>query len=313
MISYYSSKRLWAHHNASRKTAVLTRNRTAGYDGCLSPLSSYKQLQDWVKAATLADFQQQSRQREVTGATGLGDRLRGIADAVDTVMKNEGWSGFHYDFAEEELAMFHPEHGDLPMTFLSDGVCAMAALTADLAQRCVRLNGHLGADAPRRTSGIVLIDEVDLHLHPAWQQQVLPALTEAFPRVQFVVSTHSPQVLSTVPQECIRSVFQDADGAWHAEEPQRQVKGLKSSVALQEIMDVDPVPAVPEARLIEEYTALIENGQQDSDEGRDVRHRLEEFYGPKHPVVVDADRLIRFQRMKLRSQSAAPRREAEES
>ncbi|WP_443377831.1 hypothetical protein [Corynebacterium variabile] len=78
-------------------------------------------------------------------------------------------------------------------------------------------------------------------------------------------------------------------------------------------MDVDPVPAVPEARLIEEYTALIENGQQDSDEGRDVRHRLEEFYGPKHPVVADADRLIRFQRMKLRSQSAAPRREAEES
>lgn len=300
VISYYSSKRLWVHHNASKSTSVLTKSRTAGYDGCLSPLSSYKQLQNWVKSATLADFQQKVQPRGQTPGAALGERVQGIADAVEAVMSTEGWSGFRYDFVEEELAMFHPDHGYLPMTYLSDGVRAMAALAADLAQRCVQLNGHLGAEAPRQTRGIVLIDEIDLHLHPAWQQQVLPSLLEAFPLVQFVVSTHSPQVLSTVPRECIRSVFQDVDGKWHATTPDRQVMGLKSSVALREIMGVDPIPEVPEARLIRKYTALIENGEQDSAEGMDARRQLEEFYGPRHPVMVDADRLIRFQRIKSR-------------
>lgn len=300
VVRYYSSKRLWAHHNANRSRAVLTRSRTAGYEDCLSPLSSYKQLQDWVRAATLADLQQHQRSDRVWSGPDLGRRLRGISRAVDIVMEDEGWSGFHYSLTFDELAMFHPDHGDLPLTVLSDGVRAMAALTADLAQRCVRLNGHLGEDAPRRTSGIVLIDEVDLHLHPVWQQRVLEGLTTAFPLIQFIVTTHSPQVLSTTARESIRRVFRDGDGRWRAEEPQRAVKGLASSVALNEVMDVNPVPAVEESWKLAEYTALIEEGRQESEEAARLRDELEGVYGSGHPVLVDADRLIRFQQFRLR-------------
>jgi predicted ATP-binding protein involved in virulence len=55
-----------------------------------------------------------------------------------------------------------------------------------------------GADAPERVEGVVLIDELDLHLHPRWQRDALPRLRAAFPRLQLVVTTHSPQVLSSV-------------------------------------------------------------------------------------------------------------------
>ncbi len=74
----------------------------------------------------------------------------------------------------------------------------MLALVGDIAYRCYKLNAHLGEEAPQRTHGIVMIDEVDMHLHPSWQQTVLTDLCSAFPKLQFIVTTHSPQVLSTV-------------------------------------------------------------------------------------------------------------------
>lgn len=298
VIRYYSSKRLWVHHANTSRKAILTESRTAGYEDCLSSMSSFTQLQGWMKKATLANLQQ--RGQPGYERSDLEPRVRGIADAVNTVMAHEGWEHFHYSVVFDELAMVHPDHGALPMSLLSDGVRAMISLSADLALRCVRLNGYLGKAAPLESAGIVLVDEVDLHLHPAWQQQVLRSLVSAFPRLQFIVSTHSPQVLSTVERESIRVIYQDTEGHWHAEEPGQEVLGLASSVALNEVMGVNPTPPIDEAHLIDEYLALIEISLHESKEGRHLRGQLDEIYGPDHQVLRDADRLIRFQKFKLR-------------
>ena len=77
---------------------------------------------------------------------------------------------------------------------LSDGEKCMIALVGDLARRLVVANPK--RDEPLHGKGIVLIDEIELHLHPAWQKGVLPRLLEVFPNVQFVVTTHSPLVLA---------------------------------------------------------------------------------------------------------------------
>jgi predicted ATP-binding protein involved in virulence len=153
--------------------------------------------------------------------------------------------------------------------------------------------------ASQWTPGIVLIDEVDMHLHPEWQQVVLQALMEAFPRMQFVVTTHSPQVLTTVKSENIRVL---AHG--EALEPQCEIKGIDSAVALNDIMGVNPVPQqVEEAQWQADYIAKIESGIHDDQEGRYLRSKLISFYGARHPVMLDADRLIRFQAFKLRNQA----------
>ena len=189
VLRYYSSKRLWVSHKNVSSKGILTESRTAGYEDCLSSLSSFVQLQEWVKKATQAVQQQ----REMPGyeKSNLASRLKGIQQAVATVMAEEGWSNFHYSYIFDELAMTHPDHGALPISILSDGVRAMISLAADLALRCVRLNGYLGEHAPQESSGIVLIDEVDLHLHPAWQQRVVQALRQAFPKLQFIISSYS--------------------------------------------------------------------------------------------------------------------------
>lgn len=103
-----------------------------------------------------------------------------------------------------------------------------------------------------------MIDEVDMHLHPEWQQLILGAMTEAFPLIQFMVTTHSPQVLSTVKRENIRILAQDADGLWSADMPDEETKGVESSTAMNDVMGVNQVPPVPEAGWRNDYTALIE-------------------------------------------------------
>ena len=92
----------------------------------------------------------------------------------------------------------------LPFSFLSDGYRNMVALVADVAWRAAVLNPHLGKDAAARSEGVVLIDEIDLHLHPRWQRRVLGNLRRTFPGLQFVTTTHSPQVIASARREEVR-------------------------------------------------------------------------------------------------------------
>ncbi|RLC06967.1 MAG: ATP-binding protein, partial [Deltaproteobacteria bacterium] len=92
---------------------------------------------------------------------------------------------------------------------LSDGEKCLLALAGDLARRLAIANPIL--TKPLEGKGVVLIDEVDLHLHPEWQHRVIPKLLETFPNCQFVLTTHSPQVLSHVRCENIWCLVQEGD------------------------------------------------------------------------------------------------------
>ena len=81
---------------------------------------------------------------------------------------------------------------------MSDGYRITIALVADIAARLAEANPSAessGLDNPLNANGIVMIDEIDLHLHPKLQREILRRLTKIFPNVQFVVSTHSPNVV----------------------------------------------------------------------------------------------------------------------
>lgn len=86
----------------------------------------------------------------------------------------------------------------LTYDMMSDGFKAMINIVAEIAYRCIELNGFLGRNAVKQTPGVVLIDELDLYLHPHWQQHVLADLQKAFPKFQFIVTTHSPFIVQSV-------------------------------------------------------------------------------------------------------------------
>ena len=93
------------------------------------------------------------------------------------------------------------------------------------------LNPHLGAETVTRTDGVVLIDELDLHLHPSWQRKIVTCLHQAFPQIQFIVTTHSPQILGEVRPE---NVILLNNGA--AEKPQQSF-GLSTDSILTRVME----------------------------------------------------------------------------
>ncbi|OQY49247.1 MAG: hypothetical protein DRR08_23010 [Candidatus Parabeggiatoa sp. nov. 2] len=166
-------------------------------------------------------------------------------------------------------------HEDLALEQLSDGYRTLLAVVMDLARRLAQANPHL--DNPLNAQAIVLIDEIDLHLHPQWQQTVLPDLLKTFKNTQFIVTTHSPQVLTTVQKEHLHLL--DGENVY---KQLTNTYGAESYRLLEEIMNV---PSRPESRVhevgeLKEYLRLVNHGDYDSPRATALRQQLEKvFYG----------------------------------
>ncbi|MGK0273246.1 MAG: putative ATP-binding protein involved in virulence [Cocleimonas sp.] len=180
---------------------------------------------------------------------------------------------------------------------LSQGQKILVALTGDLARRLVTLNPD--ADKPLNGHGIVIIDEIELHLHPKWQQEILIGLQDTFPNIQFIVTTHSPQVLSTVDHKCIRQICLDEEGQPTISIPTFQTKGVTSADILARIMGTNSVPEkIEEAVWLNDFSRYLKaNNQEDLDS---TFSKIKTHFGENHPVVVDCESQIRIVQMKAR-------------
>ncbi|HRI71600.1 MAG TPA: AAA family ATPase [Polyangium sp.] len=180
---------------------------------------------------------------------------------------------------------------ELSVHQLSDGERSLLALAGDLARRMSE--AYPRSNDPLMGGAVILIDEIDLHLHPAWQQRVVEDLRRTFPNCQFVVTTHSPHVLSTVAMEDIR-VLHILDKVVQVETPQWQTRGTESAAILAVVMGVDPSPKIREVEMLRDYRALIQEGKHQNEEAVRLRRELDAHFGARHPLMVDCDRLVRF-------------------
>lgn len=306
LVAYYGTGRLWSQKKLTLgKKSVPNRSRMAGYIDALDPSSSFKLFAEWLKNSTIAQIQ--VRMRRDAGAdslvepevTVLSDSIR---HAVNTVLEISGWRDIIYDAVYDDIVMTHPKFGTHPVSTLSDGVRNMIGMVADIAYRMARLNSPLGGNVCLQTPGIVLIDEVDMHLHPEWQQIVVSDLKRAFPKIQFIVTTHSPQVLTSLPVESIRilskSTQDDERSNMVAIIPNQQTLGVASNDVLAAIMDVDPVPDVEQARMLSQFRSMIQQGNHENEEGQILKNKLDAHYGVNHPLILECDRMIRLEAMK---------------
>ena len=174
----------------------------------------------------------------------------------------------------------------LDMDQLSGGYRIMLALAADLAHRMAQGNPHL--DDPLQSEAIVLIDEVDLHLHPSWQQRVLPDLMRTFPNAQFIVSTHSPQVLTTVKPEHIMELHREGNGVV-AGPASSHTYGAEAGDVLDAVMRVDERPPNNEfVSALNKYMRLVDDGLGEADDAKILRAALEKL-SPRDPALDRAD------------------------
>ncbi len=292
LLAYYGSARTQIRLNEPDAASNPPTSRLSAYQDCLRSTASYQIFLDWFER-----FSREAQDARATGRETFPDaetRLSSIREAIDIVLRPSKWHSVEWDFVERGVVATHPEFGRLPVSSLADGIREMILIAGDMAHRAVRLNPHLGAQAVRRTPGVILIDEIDHHLHPSWQQVIVDALKAAFPEIQLILTTHSPHVLSTIRAESIRIIEPDGQIAVPAEE----TRGVESATVLATVMGVNPTPAVEEARLLSNYRALIEDAQFDTPEARSLRQKLDRHFGERHQLMLDCDTLIRFQRFK---------------
>ena len=175
---------------------------------------------------------------------------------------------------------------ELIINQLSDGEKCLLAMVGDLAKRLAIANPSL--PDPLQGSGVVLIDEIELHLHPKWQREIIPALTITFPNCQFIVTTHSPQVISQVKPEGIY-ILEKTDEGVVAKRPESSF-GRDSNRILEDLMGVPARPQEIKDRLHELFR-LIDEGNLDG--ARQLSQEIADIIGQDEPELVKASVSIR--------------------
>ncbi len=250
VAAFYSSERRWSLTGASPEQAATSQDsRFDAYVSWHDAALDMKGLETWIIAKSLERLEAASN--AYNGPVPADDELSLVNIAVARAM--DGAQGLRYDIKHRRLLLDWRQGDPTPFETLSDGQRAMCSLVADIARRMCLLNPHLGAEVLRETPGIVLIDELDMHLHPEWQRRITHALKETFPKVQFFAASHSPQILGELHPDEIILLHPDGFA-----QPQASY-GLDSSRVLQEIMGASArTPAIEQA--LDDIFFTIERG-----------------------------------------------------
>jgi predicted ATP-binding protein involved in virulence len=248
-------------------------HQLAVFEGALQRRSQdFKVFFEWFR-----DREDLENERRLDGEPGHRDReLEAVRRAVPAMLTSWGDLRVKRNPLRMEVRKVDEV---LRVDQLSHGEKCVLALFADLARRLAIANPTL--HDPLTGQGIVLIDEVELHLHPGWQRRIIGALTRTFPNCQFVMSTHSPQVLSEVPNDQVFLLDQDERGTVqvYGDMP---VFGRDANTILETVLEVPERPVAVLARIEAIYDALAERAYPEAHEKLDT---LEEELGHDEPEV----------------------------
>lgn len=168
-------------------------SRVVGYVDCLEEAANDKMLINWCRRMEQVSWQQEQTILEY-------EIVKRTVSKFMQFMQEDENIHIYYDKRTEELLYVNKE-GILPIRLLSSGFRNLLGMVFDIAYRMAVLNPDLLEDITSITPGVVLIDEIDMHLHPNWQWKVVDALKNTFPNVQFIVTTHSPIIVASCKEE----------------------------------------------------------------------------------------------------------------
>jgi len=228
----------------------------------------------------------------------LSEDLRRVKQALST-------NGRELEIVTKTIEKFIPEYSNLRVTRiptphmlvekngetirldqLSDGEKNMIAMIGDIARRLSMANPTM--KDPLKGDGIVLIDEIDLHLHPLWQRVIVSRLTEVFPNCQFIISTHSPQILSHVKAEHIFILQPKKDNIFVSKPVESY--GRNTDRQLEDILGVSSRPENIKEELHKLYMFIQ---KQEFEKAKKLISKLENLIEGREPELVKAEVLIK--------------------
>lgn len=193
LVLYLSSARLWNENKESDFNFDIP-NRTDAYHRCLDKKRGMQMPFRYIQYLKEISIQ------ENAGVDFPAYTL--IMDAINECMREElkGRQTIEYSLRYRTLALVEADGTRIPFDGLSDGYRDVMKIVADIATRMCILNPYLKTETFKKTPGIVVIDELDLSLHPKWQKRIIRTLTGLFPKVQFICASHSPFLIQALEE-----------------------------------------------------------------------------------------------------------------
>lgn len=273
VLLYFSTQRIWnkeKYREPDMSKSRIWHSNLKGYLHALERVSNTYYFEEEIEKE-----QKAAQQSKELGYEYDYRRLNLIRSFAAKVI--EDCEIFYFDYEKESLAVMFKDGKRLTLNQLSDGQKSLLLISTGIAFQCATLNPQLGLDA-YKSNGVVLIDEVELHLHPDWQRQILPILTREFPNIQFICTTHSPQVLSMVESECVQ-VIKD----FHVQPLPAYTLGRDSNSILGEVFGIEKRPKEYSERL-QHFYSLLEDHEYDK--AKEILEGLEEIWGSMDTEIV---------------------------
>jgi len=242
VFSYHGTGRLWEQGKNSSKMELL--QRLDGYNESLEAKSNYRNFLSWFEKLARAEFNIKKENPILKSVKKV------IIKALEELTNKKIQK---IDYREQDLEIYYNEIEYVDRVGqMSDGYRNIIGIISDIAYRICILNPNLKNNI-EQTPGIVLIDEIDLHLHPKWQRKIVSILKNIFPKVQFIATSHSPFIIQSMEQnEIIRmdnkeiltangsemSIEDITEEIMRVELPQMSDKKLKMLAVADEYFDI---------------------------------------------------------------------------
>lgn len=272
VIAYYSTDR---YKKEKRNTGLeADGSRLRGYYNALDSTTNIWFFLNIIKTETLWELQEGKKSAVLSMVRKV------IVQCVPDCKE------IKHDVKQDKLIITQANGEKVPFSSLSDGVRNVLSMVMELALRCYLLNPSQGENAPSETPGVVLIDEIDLHLHPEWQLHILNDLTSVFGRIQFIVSTHAPLILSSLQDGEILSISDRKVYNFpnqYKRRPEQILKDMNTSIASDDI-----------EKALADYRLLIEAGKGKSEEAVALRKKLVSALGEGHEELQRTDIMLQL-------------------
>lgn len=293
LVSYYGTGRLYAQKKEKKNKKSLTEfKRQVGYIDCMAAESNEKLMLNWFQIQTLKNLQEQQKTGVVEKPLLLKTVEKAICKCFERISGSKN-AGMIFDLDTHRLVLeYETADGSLrkfAMDEMSDGYKNTLSMIGDIAYRMAVLNPMLGDKVLEQTPGVILIDEIDLHLHPQWQQTIISDLNTVFPNVQFIVSSHAPAVINSVAKENIRILD---NGEVYM--PVAQTYGRDANSILREVMKVSERPIDITKRLDMFYAWMDDKKYDEADK---VLSEIEDIVGTSDPDIAAARTSLDLEKM----------------
>lgn len=178
--------------------------------------------------------------------------------------------------------LFKTKDGSFRYTELGYGYQSMLSWVIDLCKRL--FDAYPEKENPLHGEAIVLVDEIDLHLHPKWQREIISYLSDAFPNIQFIVTTHSPLVVQSINNINLYLLNRDEEGKVHIKKSQQQnYSGWTVEEILRDTMGLDSdINSDYYNELVEKFNEGLDS--EDKKKVEDAYKVLDKILHPNNPI-----------------------------